>query len=232
MSVYSVRPQITLCFPVRFRLANLQFVSVHNAKLNCSLPSSVLFHLIRCGERRVRKWPASPRTRRKSACCFFALTSITIGTCVTMRAHWVVSALGVVWVCIACVYTWKWLCSFWSGWRRTVGGGQGALVLVEIFPWVMPVHVGGFAGMKEEAMKGEEIAKQCQTWGTKPISLPGAAATQAASCTHSPPAWTISLTGNRARTSAPFPPREGKSFKNYDKTCIQIKSSVRRDESE
>lgn len=97
-----------------------------------------------CSKRGVRERPLSLHTRQKSGCCFFSLTSITMGACVAMGACWVMSALGAVWVsvCISYVLVWQGLCSFKSRRQRTVGGGQGALVLAEMFPWVMLTHLG------------------------------------------------------------------------------------------
>lgn len=82
-------------------------------------------------------------------------------------------ALGVTWMC-DWVYMWNWLCVFvWIvGYRRQhSGGGQGVLVLLEMFPWVMLAHVGGLQerGRRserwEKAMEEKEVEIQSQAWG-------------------------------------------------------------------
>lgn len=67
---------------------------------------------------------------------------------------------------ISYVLVWQGLCSFKTRRQRAVGGGQGALVLAAMFPWVMPTHLrtlqegGGVRRGKER-----EMAKRCQRRG-------------------------------------------------------------------
>ena len=66
------------------------------------------------------------------------------------------------------------LCSFKPRRQRTAGGSQGALVLAEMFPSVMPAHVGGSqegwreGGRRQEAKKGEE-GEKCTRYFFKKI---------------------------------------------------------------
>lgn len=134
-----------------------------------------------CGKGRDGKRSLSPRTRRKSACCFFTLTSITIRACVTMGLCWVMVAVGVVCVCVSMCLCDRDCVHFSLGGRwgpRCIGLG-----------WDVPLSdactcgwVTGMIARRENGMKGEETAERCQTWRelNNPSPLSGAAATASA----------------------------------------------------
>lgn len=67
---------------------------------------------------------------------------------------------------ISYVLVWQGLCSFKTRRQRAVGGGQGALVLAAMFPWVMPTHLGTLQeGGGVRRGKEREMAKRCQRRG-------------------------------------------------------------------
>lgn len=67
---------------------------------------------------------------------------------------------------ISYVLVWQGLCSFKTRRQRAVGGGQGALVLAAMFPWVMLTHLGTLQeGGGVRRGKEREMAKRCQRRG-------------------------------------------------------------------
>lgn len=81
-------------------LLSSQFTELKLAELlpaSGALPGNPIWS---CAVKDEWKRPLSPRTRRKSDCCFFSLTSITIRARVTVGACWVMAALGVRCVCV------------------------------------------------------------------------------------------------------------------------------------
>ena len=124
-------------------------------------------------------------------------------------------------VCSSDVFVWRGLCSFKPRRQRTVGGGQGALVLAEMFPSVMLATCGWVTGRREggrrqEALEGEETGKTMSDMTgaeQSPAHCREPPPATAASATHSPPARAVwqhatSLIGSRTRRSALFTLRE------------------------